>query len=318
MSNKTIAKFSVLVIVVAFAQLFAQSCSHVSPKGRYTVDSAGLSLDYEKPVTVGTIQSNDVNESSGIAASLCQPDVLWTHNDSGDDAFLYAMDLKGNPKGTWRVTGARNIDWEDIATFKDPAGHCFVYIGDIGNNKLARAELKIYRIEEPAVSDATANSNKKNPLEIDQAEVVTFKYSDTPHDAETLMVQPQTADIYVLTKRLDGPSLVFKIAPPFATPGSVVAQKVGEVSVPAVPNGLLTGGEISPDGKRVIVCDLSAGYELHLGDAVAFDDIWKSRPVTIDLGDRKQGEAVTFSADGRSVLATSEGKDSRIVEVKRK
>lgn len=315
MSNKTIAKFYVLVILILVVPAFMTSCSHATPSGRSAVNTSEVSLDYEKPRSTGRIESSDVNESSGVASSLCQTDVFWTHNDSGDDSYIFAFDSKGKDLGTWRVTNARNLDWEDMASYKDGSGTCYLYIGDIGNNKLEKAEQQIYRVKEPSVS--TEPSSKKNPLATEPAESAVFKYVDRPHDAETMMVNQQTGDVYVLTKRVDGPSLVFKFKPEFGS-GPVKAEKVGEVSLPAVPNGLMTGGAISPDGTRVVLCDYSSGYELSLKGSASFDDIWKQNPVPIDLGDRKQGEAVTFSADGRSIIATSEKKNSPIIDVKRK
>jgi hypothetical protein len=316
MSNKTIAKFCRFVILIAVCGLLASSCSQVSSNRRYEVNSAHFSLDYDKPVAVGRIESNEIIESSGIAPSLCQADVLWTHNDSGDDEFIFAINSKGKHLGTWRVAGSRNLDWEDMAAFKDPSGTCFLYIGDIGNNKRERADLKVYRVKEPVITDAGPSSTKKNPLQTEAAEAAVFQYPDTPHNAETLMVQPQTGEIYVLTKRVDGPSIVYKIKPQFGA--STKAEKVGEVALPAVPNGLLTGGAISPDGRHVIVCDYSTGYELKLGNSANFDEIWKSTPVPVDLGDRKQGEAVTFGPDGKSIFATSEKKNSPLIEARRK
>jgi hypothetical protein len=249
---------------------------------------------------------------------LCQPDVFWTHNDSGGGAFIFAINLKGNHLGTWRVTGAQNEDWEDIASYKDPSGSCYLYIGDIGNNEGKRPDPKVYRVKEPVVTPQGAGSSRKNPLITDQSDAVAFKYPDGWHNAETLMVQPKTDDIYVLTKRLDGPSLVFKIKPQFGQSAPVVAERVAELALPAVPNGLLTGGAISQDGSRVILCDYSAGYELQLGASNNFDDVWKNAPIPVDLGDRKQGEAVTFTPDGRSIVATSERKNSPVIEVTRK
>jgi hypothetical protein len=318
MSNKTIAKNVVLVILFAIACGISSSCSHASPSRRYAVNSAELSQDYDKPVQVGRIESAEITESSGLAPSFCQPDVFWTHNDSGDNAFIFAIDLKGKHLGTWRVGNARNDDWEDVASYKDPTGTCYLYIGDIGNNKRERAQLRVYRVKEPVVSTDAASSSKKSPLRTEPADAAIFRYSDSPHDAETLMVQPQSGDIYVLTKRIDGPSLVFKFTPQFGSPSVAHAERIAELSLPAVPNGLITGGAISSDGTRVVVCDYSAGYELILGVSATFDDIWKQRPIPVDLGDRKQGEAVTFSADGRSLIATSERKNSPVIEVKRK
>ncbi|MEO6333857.1 MAG: hypothetical protein ABIO91_02650 [Pyrinomonadaceae bacterium] len=316
MTNKTIAKIICVVILTVAACGFASSCSHALSTGRDAVNPNGVSTDYDKPIMVGRIESADITESSGIAASLCQPKVYWTHNDSGNDAFIFAISPNGKNLGTWRVSGARNIDWEDMAAFKAGDGTCYLYIGDIGNNKLDRPELRVYRVKEPVLSNQSSASNERNALQTESAESVTFKYSDTPHNAETLLVHPKTGDVYVLTKRLDGPSMVFKFTPQFSSNQTIVAGKIGEVSMPAVPNGLLTGGAISPDGSRVILCDYSSGYELTLGKGAAFDEIWKSRPISVDVGDRKQGEAVTFSPDGKEIFATSEKKNAEIFEVK--
>jgi hypothetical protein len=225
--------------------------------------------------------------------------------------------VTGKDLGTFEVANALNDDWEDIASYKDVDGTCYLYIADTGNNKLERPTLVVYRVKEPMVSNSGSHSDEKDSLRTDPAQAATFKYQDTPHNAETLMVNPKTGDVYVLTKRLDGPSLVFKFKPDFGSNQVTVAQKVGEISVPSVPNGLLTGGAISPDAKRVFICDYTSGYELTTTSS-AFDDVWKSKPVPVDLGERKHGEAVTFSADGKSVLGTNEGKKSEIFEVKLK
>ncbi len=318
MSNRTIAKFACVVILLTGSGAFATACSQAKPDKRYSVNSSALSSDYDKPVIVGRIGSAEITESSGIAASQCQPDVFWTHNDSGDDAYIFAINLKGDHLGTWLVSGARNRDWEDIAAYKDSSGTCYLYIGDIGNNKGERSEQRVYRIKEPSVSTDSKTMSKKNPGQTEASEALVFKYPETPYDAETLMAQPESGDIYVLTKRIDGPAIVFKIKPLFGGSAAVTAERIGEVSLPAVPNGLLTGGAISQDARHVVVCDYSAAYVLDLGTAANFDDIWKQAPVAVDLGDRRQGEAVAFSADGRSIIATSEKKNSPIIEAKRK
>ena len=93
-------------------------------------------------------------------------------------------------------------------------------------------------------------------------------------------------------------------------------EKLTDLTVPAVPNGFLTGGDISPDGKHAIICDYFNAYELTLPDgAKNFDEIWKQKPLIVELGERKQGEAVGYSADGKSIFATSEGKNSPLIEV---
>lgn len=313
--KRTITKFFVFVISVAALSSILTSCSDPAGDDRAFAKTS----DYLPPRIVGRIANHEITESSGIAASKCAPDVFWTHNDSGDDAFVFAIDETGRALGTWKVTGAENLDWEDIAALKDNKGVCYLYVGDIGDNEGQRAEHKIYRFREPTIDPELQPSNRANPHQTEPASVITFVYPDGRHDAETLLVHPMSGDIYVLTKRVNGPAGVYRIRPAGNVAATITAEKVGDVKVPAVPNGLLTGGDISGDGKRIVLCDYTAAYEFSLPDEAGnFDEIWKQNPSTIDLGKRKVGEAVCYSADGLSVFATSERKDSPFIRAMRK
>lgn len=312
---KTITKFCTFVIFL-FAWIFTlTNCAFES--SRDNIASGGQR--YGAPVVVGRMGSSDITESSGIAASRCQRDVLWTHNDSGDDAFIFAMNPKGVPLGTWKVTGAQNIDWEDIAAYKDKTGKCYVYIAEIGDNKVRRHEHLIYRVAEPVIMPGDAASNRKEPLTIAGAEIVRFSYPDFDQDAETLAVHPQSGSIYVVTKRVSGPAGVYRVKPEFGQVAIQKAELIAELSVPAIPNGLLTGGDISPDGRHLIICDYARAYEFDLPkDASDFDEIWKQEPTLVELGTRKVGEAICYSVDGTSIFATSEGRNAPIIELIRR
>lgn len=309
-----------VTVFFAFACVLT-NCKFVSSHGFGFSDknkdksAADFSVNYEKPKVLGAIKSDEITESSGIVESRCNKNVLWTHNDSGDGNYIYALNLQGQKLGTFRVTGAKNSDWEDIATFKTQTGECFLYIGDIGNNELEGRQQIIYRVREPTVTGDT-NTNRSTAIDTEQSETIKFLYPDTPHNAETLMIHPTTGEIYILTKESGNPAGVYKLAANYNLDSTNQLQKISDFTVPAVPYGLLTGGEISPDGKRTVVCDYFAGYEIELPqNAKSFDDIWKQKPVKIDLGERKQGEAVGYSADGKSIYATSEKKNSPLIVV---
>ena len=163
------------------------------------------------------------------------------------------------------------------------------------------------------------SSDRKHPILTDNPSVITFTYPDTNQDAETLMVNPKTGDIYVVTKHLSGPASVYRIKPEFDTGQISRPDKVAEISVPSIPNGFLTGGDISPDATRVIICDYTEGYEFVLPTgAENFDEVWKQQPTVIDLGKRPSGESVTYNIDGTAILAGSEHKNSPLIEVRRK
>ena len=242
-----------------------------------------------------------------------------------------------------RVKNAANEDWEDIAAYKDRGGDCFLYIGDIGNNARTRGDFVIYRVREPEIPangeeskagaedthdlavlrrgrrlNSTAETEPRTKIfETDTAEAIKFDYPDMRHDAETLMVNPQTADIYIVSKRLSGAAAVYKLAANEITNKINRLEKISDIVVPALPNGFITGGDIAPDGRRVVLCDYFAAYEFILpAKSKNFDDIWKVAPQKIELGERAQGEAVGYSADGNSIFATSEKADSPLIEVK--
>lgn len=302
---------TVAVAGVALSLVLTFGCSTASMGGF-------VSSDYHAPTVVGKIETGDVKESSGLSASECQ-DVLWTHNDAGNDALIFGMDLHGKHLGTWKVNGAQNVDWESIASLKEANGKCSLLIGDIGDNDEKRSELIVYRIPEPSITADGAASNSQKPLQTATAEVLIFTYSDGAHNAETLLIHPRTSDIYVITKKKNGPAAVHKLKPVFGNPGILKTVKVSDLSVPSNPAGLLTGGSMSPDGTRVMLCDKKGGYELVLpGGENDPDAIWKQKPLPVDLGDRKQGEGVSYSRDGLSLYASSEKINAPIYQIKRK
>ena len=168
------------------------------------------------------------------------------------------------------------------------------------------------------MSTQKTNSSNRNPIPTEKATAIKFKYPDFRHNSETLLVHPKTEDIYVLSKRFSGAAGVYKLSWGEGKERNTL-EKVADFSVPALPNGLLTAGEISSDGKRVIVCDYYNAYEIALSEnELDFDEIWKEEPSIIDLGKRNQGEAICYSEDMKSIYATSEKSNSPLIEVTRK
>ncbi len=273
---------------------------------------------YQQPKVLALIKEKYVTESSGIVAAS-SPGIYWTHNDSGDGPFLYAIDSSGEGRGVWRVTGATARDWEDIAAGPGPdRKKRYLYIGDIGNNNDRREELVVYRLPEPNIIDEKGSSRKK-PLLTYPAETIRIRYPDGPSDSETLLVHPRTGDLYVVTKAAFSSPVVYKAKAPLSAGNTVTLTRVADLDMPGLLGGVITGGEFSPDGRSVALCDYLQGFELILPVASKnFDDIWKQPITTVDLGKREQGEALTYRLDGKALIATSEGKSSPLIEVLRR
>jgi hypothetical protein len=245
--------------------------------------------------------------------------MYWTHNDSGDGPFIYALDDRGHSLGVWRVTGAVAYDWEDIAAGPGPtAGTNYLYIGDIGDNGGNRSQIIVYRVPEPTITAAEEGTRKSNAQLTEAAEVLRLRYPDGRHNAEALMVHPVTGKIYVITKIELGNPGVYEADPTQSSTGVITLARVGELSVPTVFGGMITGGDISPDGLRVALCDYVQGYEIALPDNSDFNQVWKQPLRPIALGQREQGEAIGYRLDGKALIATSEGRRAPLIQVVRR
>jgi hypothetical protein len=198
------------------------------------------------------------------------------------------------------------------------ANKSYLYLGDIGDNNEARDEIVVYRVPEPTLTAATRKATKARPGSTEPAEAIRLKYPDGKHDAEALLVHPTTGNIYIVNKVPIANPVVYEAAAPFTTGKLVVMRRIGEIHVPSIFGGVITGGSISPDGRRVALCDYFQGYEIVLpASSRDFNDIWKQKMIGFDLGKREQGESITYRLDGKAFLATSEGKQSPLIQVLR-
>ncbi len=115
-------------------------------------------------IDLGMIKSSEIDEASGLAASRQTPGVLWTHNDSGDKARLFAIDEQGELLMTCTLAGVTARDWEDIAIGRGAIeGESYLYIADIGDNSSKHDACYLYRFKEPAVALCRSRSNDRYP-----------------------------------------------------------------------------------------------------------------------------------------------------------
>jgi T5SS/PEP-CTERM-associated repeat protein len=257
---------------------------------------------FSSGITSGTISNSAIVEASGIVASHLNPNVLWTHNDSGNPADLFPTTAAGANLGTYAVSGAGNTDWEDIAIGPGPtAGKEYIYVGDIGDNNAVRSTIAVYRVPEPTVSATQQPGN----FSISGAAKFTFQYPDGPRNAESMFVDPLTKDIYIITK-FDAPKRVYRAAYPQSTSETTTLEFV--TSFPTT-SSWLTAADISPDGEQIIVrSTATTSGRLYIrppGGSIA--DAFATTPISIPLLAETQGEAIGFDAQGWGYYTTSEG-----------
>jgi hypothetical protein len=226
----------------------------------------------------------DIHEASGLAVSRRTPDVLWSHNDSGSGPILYALDPDGRLLGRVRVP-ARARDWEDISAARCAAGDC-LYIGDIGDNRLARPSVQIYRVPEPAVSDA----------ETAPPDVFNATYADGAQNAEAMFVVDD--DLFIVTRDRSGG--LYRSTLTSSSSRDLRLERLGQLGLASV-----TDAETSRDGRSVVV---RTSHEAVLYRAADFERgvIDPYLRIPIDGLEEPQGEAVAL--DGNLLYLASEGR----------
>lgn len=252
------------------------------------------------------LSGDEVTEASGLVTSPTQPGIFWTHNDSGDAAYLYAFDAQGKQRATVLVRNAYNFDWEDMAA-GPMAGKkgIWLYAADIGDNSVVRTEPCVYAIPEPKVGF----SSRKAPLLSDDAIRFLAKYPDGPHNAETLLCDPRDGRLTIVTKEPSGVSGVYRFPKELSARKANLLEKVGEFHVPAGGSTLVTGGSYRPDGGAVALVTYTNVIELK------GDTFWSATPTIRPQPKLQQLEAVAYSQDGKSLWLTSEGKNAPLIRL---
>lgn len=247
-------------------------------------------------VTVGNVANSQVTEASGLVASRKQSDVFWLHNDSGDSARVFALKSDGSDLGVFNLTDASATDWEDIALGPGPdAGSDYLYLADIGDNSAQRSFVTLYRVVEPTIGGGTQD--------LSGAEALEFEYPDGAHNAETLLSDPLTGDLIIVTKGLVS-SGIYRAAAPHAVGRTTLAYE-GDAS--GVMTQLVTGGDISPDGRYIALRTYGAVHLYLRNSGVSVADALKASPCEVPQAAEGQGEAVAFAADGKAYYTVSEG-----------
>lgn len=268
---------------------------------------------FESPEEVGSLRHPDLKENSGLVASRRTPGVFWAHNDSGGRPVLYCVRARGGSCGAWRLEGAEAVDWEDIAAGPGPVpGEHYLYVGDIGNNVGNRREIVVYRLPEPIADRSERSRAERTTGPIDR---LVLSFPREPEDAETLLVHPESGDLYIVTKRAGGRAAVFKAHSPLTEGQAKTLEHVGNVRIRLFAPGP-TGGDISSDGRWVVLSSYLGAFEAR-ARAGNFDRVWAARWTRFDPGSAHQREAIAYTLDGRAILSTSEGRRASIHRVVR-
>jgi hypothetical protein len=270
---------------------------------------------------IGFISHGRVVQPSGVVVSRQDPDLLWVVNDfdSGRDLRLYALTRRGNFRGALELcfgAGAClpavfdcgsnpleviHCDWEGLAIGRGADGGPALFVGDLGANRTigVRTLFWIHRVPEPP--PGLVQGDRTLSRADGDFETFSFRYPGAQSlDAEVLLCDPVTNDLYVITQ-LPAPSL-YRYPGPLRSDEVVTLDLV--TSVPRPDRALiLSAGDISPDGAELVLKDTS---DLSLFPWVSGDPAATFDPACacwIDLAeylgtDSFHAGAVAFDAEG--------------------
>ncbi|XP_053407963.1 uncharacterized protein LOC123546029 [Mercenaria mercenaria] len=289
---------SIFCVIVIYSALSEQA----SLSRRY-------SPNFEDGQTISTLNSHDVREASGICASRIHPNILYTHNDSGDHSHsIYAIDVtSGRQVAKITINHAVNKDWEDIACGPCPGNHgdyC-IYIADTGGNVHDAANI-IYRIKEPE----TLNSH----FTVDLDSSLKFRWSE--QNCETVMVDP-LAELYVVSKVHGGKGKMVKL-PSSAWGSSHTASVSGGIHLNGIHSSRNdpVAGDISPTGYEVLIKTLGAVNYYYVPDGDYLKHM-SGTPEHLPYHHEMQGESIAWDPNVRGYYTLGEGTSQPIYFYKR-
>jgi hypothetical protein len=245
---------------------------------------------------LGTVTEPELTETSGIATSRRHDGVIWAHNDSRNDAAVFATGRDGAALGRFDLDGVRQLDWEDMAIGPgpDPALD-YLYIGDIGDNLAFRPEVILLRVAEPDPASGGGT--------ITGVERFGLVYPTPGINAEALAVDPITGDIIIVSKDPTGVAIVYWAPAEELTSGGLTAlRQIATLDLGAEVSGAdisVAGDMVALRGYREIW--VWPRFDLDLGVTLA------ATPCRAAAPDEVQGEAIAFDPSGLGLYTISEG-----------
>ena len=284
-------KIRPVYVLIALISLFG--CSRIRVKNPTN--------DFLAAKRIVKLTDKRLEEVSGAASSVKNKGKLWVHNDSGNGAEVFLVDTKLNILLTCNL-GIDNRDWEDIAVGPGPErGKSYIYVGEIGDNN-AKNQLKyIYRFEEPTWSEGQSS------IEITDFDTIVFQLSDKRKDCETLLLDPNSKDLFIISKR-EEPVWMYKLPFPQSTTDTLTAEKLF-----SLPFTQIVAGDVSGDGNRILLKNYEHIYYWKTDKTTSLEELLRKKPFEIPYEIEPQGEAIAWARDISGFYTLSEinmGKDS--------
>lgn len=246
------------------------------------------------------VSDDRIDECSGLACSHVFRDTVWMHNDSGDKPRLFLVGTDGETRNVCNIRDAKAVDWEDMCSFRCD-DQAWLLIADVGDNQAKRSSRKspctLYLLNEPSAGDRSELSARPRIR-------VRFEYEDGAHNCEGVAVDAVRREILLLTKETPLTTAIYRM------PLNVQEETQYLVArqIARLPMAFATGLDVSPDGRTLAAVTMWDGWICRRKSGQSWDDALHQTISRVDMPQRRQGEAVCFSSDGKYLLLSSEHK----------
>ncbi len=296
------------VFAIVFALLVSGSCMRDDNEPEngnlwvfdYSVNNLETLTTFEHNTALGgPINQPALVEASGVAVSRQNPLWTWSHNDSGHPNRIYLLDEFGQDRGTFVMNGAHSRDYEDICIGPGPQqGVNYIYLGDIGDNNAQFEYIVVYRFPEPDIQTGIAGGlTQINATLIERFE---FVYPNGPRDAETLMIDPQTRDLYIVSKR-EAKSLIYRANYPYSSAERNTLELLAQL-----PFDRALGGDISDDGLHIAVKDDDRIFYWNRDPTESIIQAMSRQPRLLPYIPESQGESFGWTPGATGYVTLSE------------
>lgn len=293
LTKNTMACLGLIVFFTACSRKKEERITEKTAIAGYKLNELLVNENYVDSIPeVLVLQDTTLKESSGLAYSINHPDLLYTHEDSKCSNKITILNTTGKTIGSIWLEGLKNRDWEDIAVARSIVDStAYIYVANIGDNSRKYEEVEIYRFPEPILP---AMDIKVVP------EQMKIRYPNGPVNAETILVDHNSNDIWIVSKEVRGATL-YKVS---WNPSEVnIAQPMLRM-----PFEKITAGDISKDGTKIILRSRTSIYFWNKAAETTVQEAMALMPVVIPHRKENQSEGIAFHPQGKGFYTSTEVK----------
>jgi hypothetical protein len=249
------------------------------------------------------VADKKLEELSGIVATKTGYIAVNDSTNVAANKKIFFLNTKCQVTNQVSFSGGGPRDPEDLIL--SPNGQT-LWIADIGDNNYNRDE----RRENLTLWKMPANGSAKPTIHR-----VAYPAGDN-HDAEALLLNGDGTPL-IVTREFGKPAYVYQPTKPLQTNNEtgVPLKRVAQITVSATEtpgsmygrlgNKSISGGAVAPGGGKVVLRTYTDALEWDVtgGNVIA---ALQQKPRTTALPNEPSGEAITYTADGKSFLTVSD------------